>query len=100
MKGDTVGQTENAAARDFKLIARALSDPRRQEILACIGRSSEPVACFQMRAQQKITAATLSHHMKELETARLVEVHREGKFAHYTLRRDVLAAYIDHLAKI
>src|SRR6202022_3771041 len=44
-----------------------------------------------------INPATLSHHMKELEIAGLVEVVREGKVASYVLRRDVLEAFFQRL---
>jgi len=82
------------------MIAKALSDPRRFELLRQIGSCTKPMECTTIRDCHPISAATLSHHMKELETAGLVLVTREGKFASYTLRRDVLKAYTEHLAKI
>ena len=50
-----------------------------------------------MRDCTRIDPATLSHHMKELEIAGLVEVVRAGKFASYVLRRDVLEAFFQRL---
>ena len=84
----------------FRLISRALADPRRHEILKQIGEADGSLPCCQMRGEIAVTAATLSHHMKELETAGLVESVKEGKFVRYSLRRDVLKAYIDRLAEI
>jgi ArsR family transcriptional regulator, arsenate/arsenite/antimonite-responsive transcriptional repressor len=82
------------------LIAKALADPRRLELLRQIGRCKDPSPCADIKECHEVSAATLSHHMKELETAGLVRVTREGKFASYTLRRDVLQAYSEQLAKI
>jgi|SRR5271154_2047623 ArsR family transcriptional regulator, arsenate/arsenite/antimonite-responsive transcriptional repressor len=82
------------------LIAKALADPRRYELLRQIGSCTDPVQCSAIKDCHPVTAATLSHHMKELETAGLVRVTREGKFASYLLRRDVLQAYTEQLAKL
>ena len=77
------------------LIAKALGDRRRYEILKRLGECRDATACGVVRSSTRID--TLSHHMKELEIAGLVEVVREGKFASYVLRRDVLQAFFQRL---
>jgi ArsR family transcriptional regulator len=85
----------------FHLIARALGDPRRVDLLRRIAKAGDTLACEAIRNTCcEVTAATLSHHMKELETAGLVESTREGKFVTYRLRRDVLEAYLAEMGKI
>jgi ArsR family transcriptional regulator, arsenate/arsenite/antimonite-responsive transcriptional repressor len=82
------------------LIAKALADPRRLELLRQIGSCTKPAQCAEIKDCHPVSAATLSHHMKELETAGLVQVMREGKFVSYLLRRDVLHAYTEQLTKL
>ena len=79
------------------LIVKALGDRRRYEILKRLGECPDALACGTVRDCTRINPATLSHHMKELEIAGLVEVVREGKFASYVLRRDVLDAFFQSL---
>ena len=87
--------------RQFHLITRALSDPHRYQIIEKLGQSeTNNCPCGDIRDCIPVTPATLSHHMKELENASLVESKKEGKFVNYTLCRDVLAAYIERLSKI
>ena len=79
------------------LIARVLGDRRRYEILKRLGKCRDATPWGTVRECIGINPATLSHHMKELEIAGLVEVTREGKFASYFLRRDVLEAFFQRL---
>ncbi len=80
-------------------IARVLADPRRFEILTKIA-AHDCAACSDLRAAFPITAATLSHHLKELESCGLVEMARRGKFIDVTFRRDVWKSYLKQLKKI
>jgi steroid delta-isomerase-like uncharacterized protein len=80
-------------------IARALAEPRRVRILREIGTCGSPVAYAILQKTHQITPPTLSHHVKELETAGLIEIVRVGKFARIILQPHVLRAYLDHLAR-
>lgn len=85
--------------RQFTRISKALADPRRYEILQQIA-ADEEVSCASVKECHDITPATLSHHLKELESAGLVEIRKESKYVYVRLRRPAWKAYLKELKKI
>jgi len=73
-------------------ILKALADPKRFELLERISRASCPLGCTDARQALAISPATLSHHIKELQTSGLIDVRRDGKFAFLTVKPGVLEA--------
>jgi ArsR family transcriptional regulator len=86
--------------QQFALIARALAEPRRFQILEQIGKCEAALPCAALNDKHEISAATMSHHLKELETAGLIDVTRSGKTMSMTVNRPILRAYLDRLARI
>jgi ArsR family transcriptional regulator, arsenate/arsenite/antimonite-responsive transcriptional repressor len=93
-KGRQAGaKTRLSRARRTALL-KALADPHRFHLVEQIANSGCPLGCAQARASLAIAPATLSHHIKELETAGIITVRREGKFHFLSLRPGVLDSLI------
>lgn len=86
--------------RQFAMIGKALADPKRFEMLKRIAASKEAPTCSCVCDWLRLAPATVSHHLRELEAAGLVNVERNGKFAYISLRRDVLDAYVNRLSTL
>jgi ArsR family transcriptional regulator len=83
----------------FRAIGRALADPHRFAILQQVA-AANGMACSQLKVHANLSPATVSHHMKELSEAGLVEIRRQGRGASLSLRRPVLDAYLSRLASL
>lgn len=83
---------------EFARIARALADPERTEILEAAAAARD-VCCSELVGRRSVGQATISHHLKELSTAGLLERRKQGQFAYYRFVPAVLSAYVDELER-
>lgn len=80
-------------------ISKALGDQTRLMIYEAIA-SSEQVNCSQLVSLHGVTPATVSHHLKTLADAGLVECRREGQFIYNRAVPETMENYVHSLSQI
>jgi ArsR family transcriptional regulator len=80
-------------------ISKALADPTRLLIFEAISANKEMI-CGQLVALQGVTPATVSHHLKILADAGLIECSRRGQCVHNRAVPETIAEYSKALARI
>lgn len=66
---------------------KALADETRLTLLLTLLHAAEPVCVCNLLPTVGVGQATVSHHLKVLREAALVDVERRGIWAHYTIHR-------------
>jgi ArsR family transcriptional regulator, arsenate/arsenite/antimonite-responsive transcriptional repressor len=64
---------------------RALADPTRIKIVNLLARSDEPVCVCELVPAVELSQPTVSHHLKKLTEAGLLEREQRSKWAFYSL---------------
>jgi ArsR family transcriptional regulator len=73
-------------------VFRALADPARVRIVNVLATNAgEPVCICHLVEPLGLSQPTVSHHMKRLLDAGLVEREQRGKWAYFALKRDAVA---------
>ena len=75
-----------ATAQLFK----ALADPARVKIVNLLATSPDPVCVCELTGPLGLSQPTVSHHLKKLLAAGLLEREQRGTWAYYSLRPDAL----------
>ena len=65
---------------------RALADPARVRIVNTLATSDEPVCVCHLIEPLGLSQPTVSHHLKKLVDAGLLEREQRGKWAYFTLK--------------
>jgi ArsR family transcriptional regulator, arsenate/arsenite/antimonite-responsive transcriptional repressor len=81
------GEEAAAVAARFK----ALSDPTRVAIVSCLSAADEVCVC-NLTESFELSQPTISHHLKILRDAGLVESSRRGTWAYYRLVPEAIGA--------
>jgi ArsR family transcriptional regulator len=83
----------------FLQITKMLVDSRRFDILERIASAEDEISCLGLKAELPISRATLSHHIKELATAGLIDIRRKSKSIFLRMRRKTWREYVKRLSR-
>jgi ArsR family transcriptional regulator len=72
-------------------VFRALGDPARVRIVNVLATSGEPVCVCNLIDPLGLSQPTVSHHLKKLTDAGLLEREQRGRWAYFSLRTEALA---------
>lgn len=95
--------TAKSISRDVKSVAKiskALGDHHRLAILQHITKRGGCAQCSEIHEIIDLAQPSVSHHMKILIQAGLVEADKEGRHFRYTLNVSVLENYLKVLQKL
>ena len=81
--------TEAEAVNQARLL-KALADPTRLRILSLLSRHEGEVCVFEIVESFTLEQPTISHHLRILRDAGLVDCRKKGLWAYYYVRRDAL----------
>jgi ArsR family transcriptional regulator, arsenate/arsenite/antimonite-responsive transcriptional repressor len=70
---------------------KALADPARVRIVNVLATSGEPVCVCELIAPLGLSQPTVSHHLKKLVSAGLLQREQRGVWAYYSIDEDALA---------
>lgn len=88
--GETI---DDAVAHDLAKVFKALGDPTRVKLMSLIAGSTDGEMCVcDLTEPVGLSQPTVSHHMKLLVEAGLVEREQRGRWAYYRPTIDTLAA--------
>src|SRR5581483_4724815 len=85
---------EREAADSLATIFKALGDPTRVAIVHRLA-AAESVCVCDLNAAFELSQPTISHHLRILREAGLVEAERRGTWAYYRLVPDAISALRD-----
>lgn len=90
-------EVTTTAAERLAVIGKALSDPIRVQLVDVLRKHAGEVCVCELVPLFEVSQPTLSHHLKKLREAGIVDCERRGLWAYYYVRPEgfeVLRAWL------
>lgn len=81
---------ESARATQLATLAKALADPIRVQIVDILQARQSDVCQCELQPLFGVSQPTLSHHLRKLADANVIQTERRGVWAYYSIRRETL----------
>lgn len=91
-------QLSDEEAEATAAVFRSLADPARVRIVNVLATSGEPVCACELIEPLGLSQPTVSHHLKKLVDAGLLDREQRGRWAYFSLRPETaerLAGVVD-----
>ncbi len=86
--------------KQIEKISKALADINRLEILENMSKRKGCIQCAEIMAMTKLAQPSVSHHVKTLIEAGLIEPEKDGRHYSYQLNRELLTGYLNWVSEI
>lgn len=86
--------------KQIEKISKALGDSNRLKILKAIQSKEGRLDCTVIVSLLNLAQPSISHHIKKLLEAELIDSHKEGRFYSYSLNKEVFNNYLNTLKKL
>ena len=85
------GTIDESAAEDMAPVLSALADPVRLRIVSMLAAAPTGTACgCDLEGPLGLTQPTVSHHLRVLREAGLIEGEKQGRWVHYRLVEEAI----------
>jgi ArsR family transcriptional regulator len=94
-----VSTLSRSEAADLERLFKALADRHRLQIINALLQADEPVCVCEIQPLLGISQPTVSHHLKQLVQAGILEREKRGTFAFYRVQSGVLERIAELLSE-
>ncbi|GLU45268.1 ArsR/SmtB family transcription factor [Allomuricauda sp. NBRC 101325] len=83
--------------KKIERISKALGDVNRLRILKAVQASESRLECTTIVSLLDLSQPSISHHIKKLVDADLLQPQKEGRFYYYSINKEVMENYFKAL---